>query len=293
MCPVQPDPLQRERSARPRKAVQQAVIAAVAPDEHDDVLRIAWVRASTFGLRLVVCAVVAVDGDVRSAREMIEQRVVALIPNASHLEIEVRVGDRAEQLLECARTHDTVLLVMGPASHREGVLARFFSPSLPTTLLRAAEFPILVTRYSPPTGRIVAAVELGEPMKPVLLAAAEEVRRAGGKLHVIHCVAPLPAPGTMEIPVLTTPAPALIDAARIELSRGVAAMGLTHAEVTVEIGPAGQTILQIARELSADLIVVGTHGRSGPARLLLGSIAEEVLRATTCNVMVVRAGSNA
>ena len=168
MCPIQPDPIQRERSARPRKTIQQVVIAAVAPEEHDDVLRIAWVRASTFGLRLVVCAVVADDGDVRSAREMIEQRVNALIPNASHLEIDVRVGDRAEQLLECARTHDTVLLVMGPASHREGVLARFFSPSLPTALLRAAEFPILVTRYSPPTGRIVAAVELGEPMKPVL-----------------------------------------------------------------------------------------------------------------------------
>lgn len=293
MCPVQPDSIQRERSARPHRAVPDAVVAAVAPDEHDDVLRVAWVRAATSHSRLVVCAVVERDGEVASARETIEQRVAELIPDASNVEIDVRVGDRAEQLLACAQRHHGVLLVMGPASHREGVLARFFSPSLPTALLRAAELPILVTRYSPPTGRIVAAVELGEPMKPVLLAAAEEVRRAGGKLYVLHCVAPLPAPGTMEIPVVTTPATDLIDAARIELTRGVAAMGLMPAEVKVEVGPAGSTILQVARELSADLVVVGTHGRSGPARLLLGSIAEEVLRASACNVMVVRAGGNA
>lgn len=285
--------MQRERSARPRVTVQQTVIAAVAPDEHDDVLRIAWVRASTFGLRLVVCAVVPGDGEVAAAREMVERRVSALIPRGAELEIDIRVGDRAEELLECARTRHTVLLVMGPASHREGILARFFSPSLPTALLRAAEFPILVTRYSPPTGRIVAAVELGEAMKPVLEAAADELRRAGGHLHVVHCVAPLPAPGTMELPVVTTPASDLIEAARTELTRGVAAMGLATADVKVEVGPAGQTILQVARDLSADLIVVGTHGRSGPARLLLGSIAEEVLRATPCNVMVVRAGADA
>jgi universal stress protein A len=218
--------------------------------------------------------------------------VQAIIPQGPEPQIDIRVGDRAEQLLECANQHHTELLVMGPASHREGILARFFSPSLPTTVVRRADFPVLVTRYSPPTGRIVAAVELGDAMNPILQAAQEEMRRAGGKLHVLHCVAPMPAASAMEFPVVP-PDGELLEAAKIELDRAIAASTIDACDVKVEMGPAGQTILQYARDLAADLIVVGTHGRSGPARLLLGSIAEEVLRGAACNVMVVRSGSNA
>jgi len=292
MPPVQPDPIirTRERSARPQIKVQHIVLAAVAPEDHDDVLRVAWVRAQTFGMRLVVCSVVTDESEVSLAYEGMVRRVRALIPNGVAPEIDVRVGDRAEQLLECAHARHTDLMVIGPATHREGILARFFSPSLPTALMRAATFPILVTRSSPPSGRIVAAVELGEPMKPVLKAAVEEMRRAGGRLHIVHCVAPLPAASAMEFP-LPMPDADLVEAARAELERGVAAAGVAPCETKVEMGPAGQTILQVARDLSADLIVVGTHGRSGPARLLLGSIAEEVLRTAACNVMIVRAGA--
>jgi nucleotide-binding universal stress UspA family protein len=53
-------------------------------------------------------------------------------------------------------------------------------------------------------------------------------------------------------------------------------------------GDPAERILQAARNFHADLIVVGTHGRSGLARLLLGSVAETVLRAASCPVMVVR-----
>jgi universal stress protein A len=280
----------RELSGRPAIAVQRTVVAAVAPEDHDDVMRVAWVRASTHGMRLLVCAVVPEAKDVGPAIEALQRRVGALLPHGANPEIDVSVGDRAEQILACANRQHTELLVIGPASHREGVLARFFSPSVPTELLRAASFPILVTRYSPPTGRIVAAIELGDPMKPVLDAATTELKRAGGKLHIVHCVAPMPAVTAMEFP-MPTPEAEIVDAAKVELERAVVAAGLDGASVQVEMGPAGQTILQVARDLAADLIVVGTHGRSGPARLLLGSIAEEVLRGAGCNVMVVRAGN--
>ena len=54
------------------------------------------------------------------------------------------------------------------------------------------------------------------------------------------------------------------------------------------MGAPGARLLELARELAADLIIVGTHGRSGPRRVLLGSVAEEVLRDAPCNVLVVR-----
>ncbi len=59
-------------------------------------------------------------------------------------------------------------------------------------------------------------------------------------------------------------------------------------ERVVVRGSPAKTIAAQARERSADLIVVGTHGRSGLARMLLGSTAEALLRKAPCQVLVVK-----
>ena len=56
-------------------------------------------------------------------------------------------------------------------------------------------------------------------------------------------------------------------------------------------GEPTDAILNAARELGADLIVIGTHGRSGVRRMLLGSVAESVLRAAPCPVLAIRSPS--
>ena len=58
--------------------------------------------------------------------------------------------------------------------------------------------------------------------------------------------------------------------------------------VQVLEGDARDTILRIAKALPADLIVIGTHGRRGIRRALLGSVAEDVLRRAPCPVLTVR-----
>jgi nucleotide-binding universal stress UspA family protein len=58
-------------------------------------------------------------------------------------------------------------------------------------------------------------------------------------------------------------------------------------EHRIEIGDAAKEILRAARDLSADLIVMGTHGRTGIARLL-GSVAEKVVRRAQCPVLTIR-----
>lgn len=52
-------------------------------------------------------------------------------------------------------------------------------------------------------------------------------------------------------------------------------------------------IRRIAQELKADLIVMGTHGRTGLARLLMGSVAEQVVRKASCPVLTVKAPQRA
>jgi nucleotide-binding universal stress UspA family protein len=60
-------------------------------------------------------------------------------------------------------------------------------------------------------------------------------------------------------------------------------------KVTQRDGPAAEAILQAADDLGADLIVMGTHGRSGLGRAVLGSVTETVVRSATVPVLTVRA----
>lgn len=59
-------------------------------------------------------------------------------------------------------------------------------------------------------------------------------------------------------------------------------------QVLLRTGDARDVILSTARELGADLIVMGTHGRRGVSRVLLGSVAEAIVRTAPCPVLTVR-----
>jgi nucleotide-binding universal stress UspA family protein len=56
----------------------------------------------------------------------------------------------------------------------------------------------------------------------------------------------------------------------------------------LEEGVPDEVIVQVAEELPADLIVMGTHGRQGVTRLLMGSVAENVMRTAPCPVLTTR-----
>lgn len=65
--------------------------------------------------------------------------------------------------------------------------------------------------------------------------------------------------------------------------------GIDRVETHVWYGPAAAAIVEAATVQKADMIVMCTHGRSGLGRLILGSVAESVLRGTTTPVLIVRA----
>jgi nucleotide-binding universal stress UspA family protein len=65
--------------------------------------------------------------------------------------------------------------------------------------------------------------------------------------------------------------------------------GCPRVETSVWYGPAASAIVDAARLRRADLIVMSTHGRSGLGRLILGSVAESVLRGTTTPILLLRA----
>ena len=121
-------------------------------------------------------------------------------------------------------------------------------------------------------------------------------RESGAEVCVLHvfAVAPAPEPVMIGSPVPLEPM-RLAAAPRAELlaqvndvTDAVDAEGVTMRTVLYEGDPVTR-ILDYAADWDADLIVMGTHGRSGFERLLLGSVAEKVLRKAPCPVLTVPA----
>jgi nucleotide-binding universal stress UspA family protein len=73
-----------------------------------------------------------------------------------------------------------------------------------------------------------------------------------------------------------------------ELDQTATALNAKTVDKRIEVGDIANTVCRIAEDLGVDLIVVGSHGRSGFGRLFLGSVSEHVVRHAPCPVLVVR-----
>lgn len=80
--------------------------------------------------------------------------------------------------------------------------------------------------------------------------------------------------------------------ARVQCEQVLAAEGLSAARVLLVHGRPAAAIIQAAKDENADLILVGTHGRGAVAHLLLGSVAERIVRMSPCPVLTVRSGEH-
>lgn len=69
------------------------------------------------------------------------------------------------------------------------------------------------------------------------------------------------------------------------------ANGCTHVKTSVWYGAPARSVIDAAEAQKADLIVMTSHGRSGISRLIMGSVAESVLRGTTTPILLLRAAS--
>lgn len=111
------------------------------------------------------------------------------------------------------------------------------------------------------------------------------------ELHALHVVPdPLPVPGSEGSWILPDDSvPRLVHDAELELAvrMGAALTGNLTVVRSVHVGNPVHTIIDYAKEREIDLIVIGTHGHTGLSHLLLGSIAEKVVRLATCPVLTV------
>jgi nucleotide-binding universal stress UspA family protein len=140
--------------------------------------------------------------------------------------------------------------------------------------------------------RILCATDLSQASEPAWDEAQRLARLFGAELVLLHVVPPLPIPleGYFPPQMYQELAEGASREARAALEGLLArrADPGVKAWARVEEGGAAQRILEVAREESVDLVVVGTHGRTGFGRILLGSIADRVVRVAPCPVLTVR-----
>lgn len=219
------------------------------------------------------------------ARAAVQQRVDAVL-GAGHATVDIIIesGTPHVGLLRQADETKAGVIVTGPGSTGLDVV-------------RHASTPVLIARHSP-RGPVVGATDFSDRSLPALHAAAGEARRRGSELHLLHAfdvgLFTLGRPPAAAMPYLAdSSAIALegLDQLRTLAAQRLDAILREHGlpgTTAVIAGSAENVIVQYAESVGAELVVVGTHGRSGLARLTLGSTAASVIESAPCAVLVVR-----
>jgi nucleotide-binding universal stress UspA family protein len=137
---------------------------------------------------------------------------------------------------------------------------------------------------------ILVPTDLSDGAEQALDYACELARTLGAQIHLLNVIS-IPALGVPELGMALTST--MIDQLVIDNQTALDRLARTRCtaqvgQVMVKTGNARDTINQTATELGVDLIVMGTHGRHGISRALLGSVAETVVRSAPCAVLTVR-----
>jgi nucleotide-binding universal stress UspA family protein len=132
---------------------------------------------------------------------------------------------------------------------------------------------------------VLVAVDFGDASEAALTYARNFARTFGARLHVLHVLE-----NTFLRPMANDPHVVETAAARQVHDRltDEDRTGLRAVAAVRKSDAPAEEIVRYARDESIDLVVLGTHGRQGVAHLLVGSVAEKVVRAAPCPVLIVR-----
>lgn len=199
-------------------------------------------------------------------------------------------GDAAEAVLSAAESEKADLIAI--STHGRSGLRRFLFGSVATKLLEASAVPVLFLRpkqgedkgaAGPVIKKILVPLDGSAVAMSILPTVEEFAKTVGATLVLFHAVQPLTAYPGFEAAAMPSMGSVMDDlqaqarqilgrAAKEAESRGV------QAEMIVCLDDATSGILRVGDEQKCDLIAIGTHGRGGLGRLVLGSVADSVVR---------------
>jgi len=138
--------------------------------------------------------------------------------------------------------------------------------------------------------RILVPIDFSPHAKKALEYAVDLATKFGAEITLLHVLEQLVYPGEWLVAMPTTSS--FVPETRRALEEKLEGMMEDQSvkkKITVRMGRAWQEIVEFAKERGSDLIVMGTHGYTGVQHVLLGSVAEKVLRHAPCPVLSIRA----
>ncbi len=208
-------------------------------------------------------------------------------------------GPVADALQDHIESSGADLVVM--TTHGRGSMSRFWLGSVADTLMRRLHVPLLLVRPTggdpvpPRLGRILIALD-GSPFAERAIAAATALGQPFGAEYALLMVVEPPLPiadpsGFMVVPLMAGAEKQLRESATRYLQGHADRLGKQGFAVTihpVDATGAANTIIAQADELKADLVALASHGAGGFERLVVGSVADKVIRGSTHPTLVVR-----
>lgn len=207
-------------------------------------------------------------------------------------------GRPAEALVDFARTHEIAVIVM--TTHGRSGLGRLWLGSVADRLLRRTSTPVLLLRareqpQHPDIRHMLVALDGSSDSEIVLeraLALTSLYREACCSL--VQVIEPPPPPFTELTAYPEFVDPDLIQQEQISaktalerLAESGRKLGIPVTTHTTVASGVGNAVLDMAHKLGCDFIAIGTHGRRGIERALLGSVADKVIRGAAHAVLVV------
>jgi len=218
----------------------------------------------------------------------------SLVAEPRVLERRVVHPSAAGGILSYTAEHDTNLIVMG--THGRGGLQRLMLGSVAEEVVRRAPVPVMTIGESPSLpedmeeGNLLVPVDFSGQQARLISHAREVALAYGMTLTLLHVVERTGLPDVYGV-LSEVPDPAVItERAKDGLEEQADELRAHGIDVRVEVRhghPAGET-LDAAEALGADLLAIATHGRSGVRRMLMGSVAEKVIRRAPCPVFTVK-----
>lgn len=207
-------------------------------------------------------------------------------------EVFVEQGSAYAELVDRAEQWGADLIVIG--NHGRAELKHLFLGSVAEKVARHAPCAALIARKSP-EGVVLVATDLSDPAQLAIAAGAREASRRKRPLVVMHASDSLSrrtAPAMAMLganPIVDSPE---VTRERDNLVRQIIDSSLKRLEVEAEIrlvsGNPTEEILRLVDSLPAELLVLGTRGRSGVARIMLGGVAAHMVQSAPCSVLAVR-----
>ncbi len=261
-------------------ALDRALALPLAAGARVEVVHVLPEVAAKLRANVEAAALDALDAEVARAR--------ALAP-AHHVTGKLLRGERFVEVIRYARDADADLIVLG--RHGRRPLHDFFLGTTADRVVRMGDTPTLVVHGpgTKPYRRPLVAIDLGDTSRQLveLMLRCFEDRAAVTAVHAFH----VPYEGLL---AATAAARArlrkpMAQAASTKLARLLAPYE-AHARwrLRVRTGDPRAAVVDEAILRGADLIVVGTHGRSGLSHAMIGSVAEWVIANAPCDVLVAR-----